>query len=71
MNTSDLIEKISWLTDKEYGMGIPLTVLARYCNCTSISLHNYIRGKSLPTGRILSYIEKGLENLKQNFIEKI
>ena len=58
MNTSDLIQKIIWLTDKENGMGIPLTVLAKYCNCTSVSLHNYIYGKSIASiqFRIVSFI---------------
>lgn len=68
MNTSDLIKKIIWLTDKENGMGIPLTVLAKYCNCSSVSLYNYIYGRSMPTGRISSYIEEGLRKLKENFM---
>lgn len=67
MNITELINCLKWLSDKENGIGIPLVILSRYCNCNAVSIHNYVSGKSLPTGRIAGYIEEGLNQLKEDF----
>lgn len=43
------IEQLKSLLDSN-GPAVPLYVLARYCNCTSASIQNYVRGRSTPNG---------------------
>lgn len=71
MNISELINKLSWLADKENGIGLPLTVLGKYCNCSAVSIHNYITRKTLPTGRMINYISNGLTKLYNDFIQEM
>lgn len=44
-------------------LGIPMTVLARECQCSPASIQNYITGKSLPNGTKALGIKEGLEHL--------
>ena len=58
------IEQLKSLLDSN-GPAVPLYVLARYCNCTSASIQNYIRGRSTPNGTKRLSIQEGLRAYKE------
>lgn len=54
-----------------FELGIPVTILARICNCGEASIHNYIKGRSLPSGNKQIIIREGLDKLLKQIKEII
>lgn len=46
-----------------YDFGIPVTILARECNCSLATMHNYIHNRSIPTGTKMLEIKNGLKQM--------
>lgn len=65
-----VLEKLYWLTDKNDGMGIPFSVIARYSRCNPSTLGNYIAGKSHPTRRMNKLLEDGINNIVEIINDK-
>ena len=63
-------EKLHWLTDKKEGLGIPLTVVAKFAHCHPSSITNYLNGAE-PTARIGAQIDEGIETMLNIIQEKL
>lgn len=67
----DVIETLRWITDKNEGLGMPLSTVAKQARCTPGSLSNYLSGYSQPNPSIEMCLELAFKNLKNMMNEKI
>ena len=44
---------------------ISISALAQFCNCAIPTMHNYLKGTSLPNGARLVAIREGLQKYKE------
>lgn len=63
----DVINKLIALEQ----MGIPQTLLARYCHCHKTSISKLVRGECNASDKMLVLIEEGLNKFKKEINEKI
>jgi len=57
------LEKIQWLADKTEGLGIPFTVLAKHCHCSTSTIGSIVREEKPMTEKMTYLIESGIEDI--------
>lgn len=57
-----IIEQLTWLLDKENGLGIATNLMAKYCNTTPTSLRNVVQNKYNLTDKMRYNIERGIKD---------
>ncbi len=58
----NVLERIKYLTDKQNGLGISMTVIGRYCGCHPATINYYLKGAE-PKDKVIEQYEWGLKNL--------
>lgn len=58
----NVIEKIVYLSDRQNGLGIPMTIIGKYCGCHPTSITYYLKG-AVPKDEVVEKYEWGLHNL--------
>jgi len=56
---------------KLFDFGIPISVIARECHCSPVSIRNYLSGASLPNGSKQIAMKDGLNHLLDVMIKII
>lgn len=66
----DTLDKIRKLIDKQHGIGIPKTLVGRYCGRDRATLDYYLKGAE-PAPEVLEKYEIGLHQLLDDIREII
>lgn len=57
------LEKFFWLSNRDYGIGIPQIVFARYVGCDVSTLSRIINGKQTLSDSMLKKIEQSVDEI--------
>lgn len=68
----NVLKQINYLTNKQYGLGIPMRVIGKYIGCHPTTISYYLNGKNLNEETQKLYengIQALIEDFKKNMME--
>lgn len=66
--TMNVFQKIDKLTNSKTGLGIPMTIIARYCNCHPNAIWYYIHGAT-PKQGVTEFYEQRLMRFYRDIVK--
>ena len=63
----NVFDKIRWLTDKRYGLGIPMSTLGRYCGTHPTTVKFHLDNGDPVNPKTFEKYEAGINDLIKDF----